>query len=343
MKNIYFYTTTAIIVMVALFLFSCKEKKANHDKRIPVEVYTIKNDSTAEKRNYTGIVEESTASMLSFQVPGNIDFVYVRENQIAIKGQQLASIDKHILQNNYDATMSVLLQAEDAYKRMKLLYENSSLPEIKWIETQTALQQAKTMEAIARENLQNSVLTAPFTGMITSRIAEPGMNVSPGMPLFRITNMDSIKIKVAIPENEIAQMHVMQSCEVQIPALFNNKIFQGHIAEKGIIANPLSHTYEVKIILKGKPKELLPGMICNVDIIKSTLRPRIILPTTAIQLDGTDHFVWGVKDSVATKMKVSTEKLYGEGIMIENGLKEGDMIIINGYHKVSNGTKVEIK
>ena len=59
-----------------------------------------------------------------------------------------------------------LVQAQDAYDRMKTLYENKSLPEIKWVEVQSKLQQAQSMESIARKNLEDASLYAPFDGVI---------------------------------------------------------------------------------------------------------------------------------------------------------------------------------
>lgn len=341
MKHIFFITN--LVLLGILLIMGCKETSPIQDKRVPVEIHRIKIDSTVYKQGYTGVAEEWKTSILSFHVPGNIEFVNVKDNQKVTKGQILSSINKRILQDNYDAALSTLGQTEDAYKRMELLYKNNSLPEIKWVETQTALQQARSMASIAKENLQNVVLVAPFSGIITSRTAETGMTVSAGTPLFRLTNTDSIKIKISVPENEIAKIQIGQRCELRVPALGNDVFLTGSIAEKGIIANPLSHTYEAKICLNENINALLPGMICHVDVLSNKPYPRIVLPATAIQLDGSHTYVWIVKDDAASRVEVNIGQLYEKGVIINQGLKEGDLVIVNGYQKVSNGMKVKIK
>lgn len=340
MKCIYLISIF-IIAGISLFV-SCKEVSLNQEKRVPVEVCEVKVDSSVSKQGYTGIVEERRASMLSFQVPGNVEFVNVRENQKVVKGQILAGVNKQILQDSYDAALSTLRQAEDAYNRMELLYESNSLPEIKWVETQTALQQARSVASIAKENLQNSVLVAPFSGIITNRMVETGMIVSAGTPLFRLTDTDSMKIKVSVSENEISKIRIGQKCEIHVSAL-NDGTFTGTVAEKGIIANPLSRTYEIMISLHEKIDGLLPGMICHVDILSDEFYPQILLPASVIQLDGVRTYVWIVEDDVAIRKEINIGKLYRNGVMVENGLKEGDRVIVNGYQKISNGTKVEVR
>lgn len=330
-----------IFIIAGILLFvSCNETPSNQEGDVPVEIYTVRVDSAAFKQGYTGVVEEQRASMLSFQVSGNVEFVNVRENQKVVKGEVLAGINKQILQDSYNAALSTLKQAEDTYIRMESLYKSRSLPEIKWVETQTALQQARSIASIAKENLQNAILTAPFSGIITSQMAEAGMIVSAGMPLFRLTDVDSVKIKISVPENEISEIRIGQKCEFHVSAL-NNRNFVGTITEKGIVANPLSHTYEILISLHKKIDGLLPGMICHVDILDDNLYPQILLPVSVIQLNGNHTYVWIVKNGIATREEISIGKLHKDGVIVERGLKEGDQVIVNGYQKISNGTRVE--
>lgn len=101
------------------------------------------------------------------------------------KGQLIATVDPFSMQSSYDAAKASLAQAEDAYRRMKELYDKGSLPEIKWVEVQSKLQQAKSMEEVARKNLDDCKLYAPFSGIISEKMAEVGQNI---MPAYRWSN-----------------------------------------------------------------------------------------------------------------------------------------------------------
>lgn len=335
-----------VIILFSLLVISCSGKDENSaiEKVIPVKILDVCTSSIGHQQNYVGTVEETFSSPLSFEVAGNVSNINVREGQKVHKDQLIASLNKAILQNNYDAAQSTRKQAEDAYNRMKVLYESNSLPEIKWIEVQTSLQQAKSMERIALKNLNDCNLYAPFTGIIAERNIETGTNVMPGMPAFKLVTIDKVKIKIAVPEKEVSNTRLEQMANIRIAAL-NNKQVQGKISEKNVIANPLSHTYEVKISLDNPNGDLMPGMVCNVNInTDETTEEKIIVPANAVQVSHTgENFVWAVINGRASRKIVWTGEITDEGVVINLGINVGDQIIIEGNQKVSEGMKVIVR
>ena len=165
---------------------------------------------------------------------------------------------------------------------MKELYEKGSLPEIKWIETQSKLQQAQSMEEIARKNLEDCNLYAPFNGVIAEKTAESGQNTMPGMPVVKLVAVNQLKVKVAVPETEIASISLSQPAQIEVPAL-NGQTFQGTVIEKGIVANPLSRSYDVKIRINETDKELMPGMVTEVSLTNTEENSQFILPAHLVQ------------------------------------------------------------
>lgn len=335
-----------VIIFFSLLMISCSGKDENStvEKEIPVKIFDVSTSSIGHHQNYVGTVEETFSSSLSFEVAGNVSNINVREGQKVHKGQLIASLNKSTLQNNYDAALSTLKQAEDAYNRMKVLYESNSLPEIKWIEVQTSLQQAKSMESIARKNLNDCSLYAPFAGVIAERNIEAGTNVMPGMPAFKLVTIDKVKIKIAVPEKEISNTRLGQMANIKVAAL-NNKQVQGKVSEKNVTANPLSHTYEVKIALDNTTGDLMPGMVCNVNInTEDSVEDKIIVPANAVQVSHTgENFVWAVIKGRASRKVIRTGEITDNGVVIVSGINTGEQIIIEGNQKVSEGIKTVIR
>lgn len=209
MKNKWIMSLCFIALLVG-----CKQVE-HKESEILVNAEAVVSIATSSVNNYTGIVEPFYSSMISFRVIGNIQQIYCDENEYVKKGQLLASLDKTILQNSYDAALSTLKQVEDSHKRLSVLNENNSLPEVKWIEAQTSLQNAQYMVNIAKDNLDNSNLYAPFDGVIAKRIAENGTNVIPGTPVFNLINIEKVKVKVPIPENEISNIKIGQKSKIK--------------------------------------------------------------------------------------------------------------------------------
>lgn len=334
------------IIFLSVLMMGCSAKDANSavDKVIPVKILDVHTSGIEYQQNYVGTVEETFSSSLSFEVAGNVSNIYVREGQKVHKGQLIASLNKATLQSNYDAALSTMKQAEDAYNRMKVLYENNSLPEIKWIEIQTSLQQAKSMESIARKSLADCNLHAPFEGVISERNIETGTNVMPGIPAFKLVAIDKVKVKIAVPEKEISNTRLGQMANIRVAAL-QNKLVTGKITEKNITANPLSHTYEVKIALDNPDGDLMPGMVCNVNInTEKETKEKIVVPANAIQVSHTgENFVWTTIHGRASRKIVATGEIIDSGVVITSGINVGEQIIVEGNQKVSEGMKIVIR
>ena len=193
-------------------------------------------------------MEEENGTAVSFPTGGTIRSIDVVVGQRVGAGQVLATVDPTSVQSSYEAAKATLEQAKDAYARMKQLYDKGSLPEIQWVEVQSKLQQAESMERIARKNLDDCAIRAPFGGVISAKEMEVGQQAAPGMPVVRVVKIDRVKVKIAVPEAEIADMKVGRKAEIRVAAL-GDKAFEGHVVEKGVAADPLSHAYEVKLLV----------------------------------------------------------------------------------------------
>ncbi|MEI3791250.1 MULTISPECIES: efflux RND transporter periplasmic adaptor subunit [unclassified Chryseobacterium] len=334
------------ILTVSAFLFSC-EKKTEQSSISPAKVKTkiIHYDNLSTQQEYIGTVESENTLEVSFLVLGTVEYMYLNEGQRVSKGQLLASLNTSSLKSAHNLTLASLRQAEDAYRRLSTMYKSESLPEIKLIEIKTQLEQAKANEAIARKNLNDGNLYAPQSGVISRRLVEPGSNVIPGSAVYQIMDISSIKVKAAIPENEISKINRGTSCNVKIAAL-NDESFQGTVIEKGVSANPISHTYDVKIKIDNSSGKIMPGMVSKVYLNSSGNNEKhIVVPLKSIQVDHTGkRFVWvRSKENKAQYKAVIMGKLYGNNVEIVYGLNEGTEIITEGYQNISNGAQVITK
>jgi RND family efflux transporter MFP subunit len=311
-------------------------------KIIPVKVLTVGLSDKSDSRSYVGTVEESSAVSLSFSSLGTVEEVFVSEGQRVQKGQLLAALNSISAQSSLNAAQSTLNRAQDAYDRMVKLHDNGSLPDIKLEEVKSGLQQAKSMAEIAGKNLNDCKLYAPRSGIIASRSVESGANVMPGITAFKLVMVDNVLVKISIPENEISDIARGQAARVEVHAL-PQKSFAGKIELKGIAANAISHTYDVKIGISNPQAELMPGMACKVYLQSSETAPAIVVPNRTVQVshDG-KHFVWLAENGFARRKFITVGKLNANGVAVASGLSAGDRLIAEGYVKVSEGMKIKI-
>ena len=331
-----------IVISAIVLLAGCTghTETVKTERVIPVKIMSVNSSATTTEQNYVGTAEESFAISLSFSLVGTVEQVAVSEGQKVGKGQLLASLNSATAQNAYVVANATLLQAQDAYDRIKSLHDKGSVTDIQFVEVQTGLEQAIAMEAIALKSLEDTKLVAPFAGVIAKRSVEEGINVMPGLSVFKLVSIDEIDVKVPIPENEIASIKTGQSATVTVPAL-GNREYRGNVHQKGVEANPVSRTYNIQIRLKNPLLELMPGMVCKAFLTQDDTEQRIVIPNKSVQIapDG-KRFVWLSESNIAKRRFITTGVLTDFGVTVVSGLADGDRLITEGYNKVSEGMTV---
>lgn len=338
-------TYCVAMVFVSLLMAGChsgqEKQNTTADSQVKVKTMQVSASAAGNGKHYSGTVEESNETALSFPVMGTVREIQVHPGERVSRGQLIATIDPASMQSAYEAARAALDQAEDAYQRMKELYDKGSLAEIKWIEVQSKLQQAKAMEEISKKNLDDTKLLAPYGGVISEKLVEVGQNVAPGIPVARLVAVNQLKVKISVPESEIAQITLKTPVRVQVPAM-DEQWMEGTVCEKGIVANSLSRSYEVKIALAdSRSGNLMPGMVADVVMDDAAAARTFVIPAYIVQLDEHNNtFVWLCKDGKARKQVVTVGNYMPDGVIILTGLNEGDEIITEGRQKVCEGTPV---
>lgn len=338
-----------VVIVFCLFLSACNNKKeANRQEEvIPVKVTEVIVSRTADEKNYVGTVEEKTAISLSFLTMGTVEEVFVQEGETVQKGELLATLNTVTAQNANKLALSKLHQAQDAYNRLKKVYDNGSLADIKMVEVESGLEQAKSMVATTKKNLEDCRLTAPRNGIIANRKIEPGMNIMPNIEAFTLVSMEKVYVKISVPENEISKINEGQSASITVSAL-GDSVYRGKVVLKGVVADVISHTYDVKIEVANPKAKLMPGMVCWVKIQVSDNQnvssSKIIVTNRCIHISSDNrHFVWLAYEGIAKRQFIEIGGFSNNGIVVVNGLCQGMKIISDGYLKISEGCKISIE
>ena len=334
------------LALTAVMLSACNaenNKGQAADEAVRVEVTRVKAATADRTSRYSGTVEEENGSLLSFAVGGTVSRVLVDEGDRVGKGQLIATLDTEQLTHNHTSAQAALAQAGDTDRRREERHGKGRLPEIRWVEAQTALQRARASEQMARKQLADCRLYAPFSGVISKKFAEKGQNVGAGTQIAKLVAVGRMKVKISVPESEMAQISVGQKADVTIEAI-GGASMQATVTEKGVAADPLSRSYDVKLSLPKADRKLLPGMVADVALRGGNTSMACILPAHIVQIDERNNeFVWLAVGGKAVKRIVTVGGFTADGVTVTGGLADGDMVITAGAQKVSEGMRVEIK
>jgi membrane fusion protein (multidrug efflux system) len=335
----------AIMLLVMGILTSCKKSGLSEKKdgQVKVKIEAVKT-ITGNQNYYVGTVEETVSIPLSFMTTGMVEKVFVIEGQKVKKGQLLALLSTESAEDAYQIVLAKEKQAKDAYDRLVEVYNKGSLPEIKLIEVETALSQAQAAARIAKKNLEDCKITAPVDGYIGNRSIEPGTNVIPGNTVITVVKIDKVYTAISVPEKEIFNIQIGQQAEITVAALDGEK-YTGEIVEKGVIANPISHTYNVKILLNNEGFKLMPGMVSQVFLKNDNTTSSLAIAPQAVQEMGNGQkfvFLASSNSTKVTRRMVQTGGIKEGGIVVTNGLQIGDSVVVEGYQKIDENTNILI-
>jgi len=332
-----------LVLLTILMVCSCGNKKESGAKA-PMRVKTVVVSAAFadDAQTYVGIVEEREGTAVSFTGMGVVKRVLVNEGQAVSRGQLIAEMDDTQARNLLSGAEAAMTQANDALERYKMLHDAGSLPEVHWVEIQSKVAQAKSQLEVAKKNLADCRLTAPVSGIIGKKLVGAGETALPSQAVVTILDISSVKVKVSIPEAEINDITASTPSSIAVEAA--QETVRGGRIEKGIQADALTHTYDVRINVENGNRKLLPGMVASVKFIAEGSQSVTgkSLPVTAVQkaADGS-LFVWTVTaDSTAHRANVTIGANHGNHVAITDGLNMGQRIVTEGYQKLSEGIRV---
>ena len=271
-------------LMVLVLLFSACSKKKESEPKAPTLVKTelVTAGGSMGEQSYVGIVEENEATAVSFTGMGVVKRVLVREGQAVGRGQLLAVMDDSQARNVLAGAEAQMAQAEDALQRYGMLHDAGSLPEAQWVEIQSKVAQARSQLAVARKNLADCQLKAPVSGIIGRQQVKAGETAMPSQAVVTIMDVTRVKVRVSVPEAEMNAITPHTPSMVIVEAA-GKKLSGGRI-EKGVVADPMTHTYDIRISVPNADRKLLPGMVAEVRM--RTQKATTPKPTPALPRGG---------------------------------------------------------
>ena len=336
------FLVVAVCVALLFAYSSCKHKATVQETApIPVDVMVVDSVLGGLTRTYVGGVEENLSVALSFPAGGRVERVCVHEGDFVHAGQLVAVVNSANAQNAYNSAKASLDQAEDACRRLKKVYDQGSLAEVKWVEMQTALEKARSLEQIAKKQLDECRLTAPVSGVVGTCNAKVGGSLLPGEPAVVLLDMGQVSVSFSVPESEISSVTVGKEAYVYVPAL-DNRLLTGKITDRSMTASRVSHSYDVKIAFPNKDKSLLPGMVCKV-LLDQPGGAGFIVPAKCVQTRPEGLSVWVVENGKAQRRPITSSEFAANGILVSSGLNPGDTLITAGMQKLYSGAEITIE
>ncbi len=345
---------TTVLASLLAMLEACSEPPPPQvDVVRPVKIQAIESAGTGLNRNMPGTIAAVQNADMAFQVPGRIIEFMVAEGQEVTAGTELARIDPRDYQANFDQAQAAFDRAQGELERAERIFrQDSGAISTSAIEAnREAVQVAEANFRQAEKALEDTVLRAPFAGLVARRRVTDFETVQALQPVLTLQDLSVLEIEVAVPERDIVLSGRRLSAEeaterfrtvVRISSI-PDRDFPARVSEFATTADPGTRTFSVSMQF-DTPTDLniLPGMTARV-FYSDINQIAITLPSHATFSDATGNAnVWLLNpDSMTVSPRqVTLGPLIEDQVQILAGLTPGDEVAVSGVSQLRDGMEV---
>ena len=323
-------------------IISALNKLDSSKKRVFVTVMSVKTSKIKNKISLQSIIKTNQNIVLQPEFTGPISNIKVVEGQSVNKGDVLMIVDDGGLEQSVEFQKEQLKLSKTIFERQSRLWADKIGSEIEYLEAKTAFKTQKSRYSQLNEQLQKSVITAPFDGEIDDIFIELGELVTPGQsPLLRLISTSEMYLEAEVPEKYLKSVSVGTPVEIEIPVL--NKKINTKVSFIGKHINTVNRTFRVVVKIK-KTDSLSPNLISTLHIFDYINNNALIIPTNIISenSDGSEYVYSVNNNNTAQKIFIKTGNEENGYVEVIEGLKENDIIINEGARLVKEGQAVQI-
>ena len=314
---------------------------------VNVEIQPLAVTDFTQIVQVTGTVRANRDVTVSAEEAGVVREVLAEEGAAVAAGDPLIRIDDSILRSQVaEAEARAALAGETWERRRRLFEEDRVGSELAYLEARYQAEQASAGLAALRERLARTTVTAPIPGILERREVEIGVMVSPGAPVARIVEIDPVRVTGGVPERFAAEVKPGSEAVVRFDVLAG-ETYGGRVGYVGATVNPRNRTFEAELRLPNPGLAIKPEMVANIEILTGTIPGAIVVPQESLVRaeEGFVAFVVG-RDPAAGEVAELREVTIGPAqrdlVVIEEGLRPGDRLIVLGQNLVVGGDRVRV-
>jgi RND family efflux transporter MFP subunit len=368
MKN---FGTLGAIALIAGAAIGCKSGDSAH----PAVIETAQAQIVESKQMEVPVTLEATGTLrahetatLSAQVMGRVEQVLVHEGDSVRAGQTLVVLDDSTLKSGFEQADAAVTAQEkqQAAAESNAELAASTLARYKQLQSQKSVspqemdevtrraeaaqaqldamraqtQAMKAQQASARAMLGYTRIVAPFSGVVTGRMVDPGALASPGVPLLQIDSAGPLELDATVAESAIASVRLGMKIDVSIDGAASDPT--GTVAEIVPAADASSHSFLIKISLPPA-QDLRAGMYATAEIPTGT-KQAVVAPRSALVIRGSLACAYVLdSNNVAQLRYLTLGAAHGNQVEILSGISGGEQLVDNPADRDLAGKRIEVQ
>ena len=304
----------------------------------PLVTVPVVYESAPRERIWDGTVEAVNQATVSAQTSGRVAEIYYDIDDFVEAGAPIMRFTDTQQRAAFQQAQAALheagaRQSESAseFNRIAAMFENDTVPRARFeqaranYEAATArADAARSGVAAAQEQLEHTVVRAPYAGIVSQRHVEVGELVSPGQPLMSGLSLESLRVNVDVPQSMIDPIRQIGRAYAYV----GDVRIAGETLTFSPIADPAANTFRVRVDLPAGSATLYPGMFVKIGFVIGETQ-RLLIPAASVVRRSEVTAVYVVDDGRVNLRQVRLGRRYDDRIEILAGLEVGEAVSID--------------
>ncbi len=345
MRSSYFLLPLALIIAGAFTFSSLSEAKRADSKdrpvrTVPVVTGLVEQHELSQALSLIGKLDAEQSVFIAPQITGKIKSVQVNTEQEIAQGQILVQLDDAKAQASLAEAAAYLADEKRKLKEFQKLIDQNAITKTEIDAQKASVDMAAARLAAAQADLDYHYLSAPFAGTAGLIDFSQGKMVSAGTELLTLDDLSSMRLDLQVPENYLSQLSIGMSVVAKSRA-WPKQEFVGKVIAIDSRVNQDTLNLRVRVQFSNPKHQLKPGMLMSATMLFPSVSEPVI-PVQALEYSGTNRFVYVIDaDNIAKRTKVTLGARINDEVLITDGIKIGDKVVVQGLVNMRDGLRVD--
>ncbi len=361
-----------ILLIIAAGLYFLLRPKTKEAPLPIVEVETVTTTDVNIYGDYVGRIRAQQFVEVHARVEGYLEKMCFKEGSYIKKGQTLFVIDPKLYEAHVNKARAQLNKAQAQARkakhdldRIKPLYEQNAASQLDLDNATAAYESAMAEVTVSKADLTQAEITlgytrvtSPISGYISERVADIGTLVGPSggkSLLATVVKSDTVRVDFSMTALDYLRGKDRNvNLGSEDPSRKWNSFVTITLADgseyphKGLVdfadpqVDPKTGTFSVRAEMPNPDRSLLPGEVTKVRVLLDVREKAVQVPTKALVIEKNGAYIYVVRpDKVVEKRFIETGPEVGNSTIVERGLAKGEKIVVEGFHKLNHGMKVD--
>lgn len=334
----------ATVSLLCISGMGCSKSGPRGPGGMPVHVVGFRavEQPLEERIAVIGTMAANESVDIKSELDGVIEEVGFQEGQRVDAGAVLFRIDRRKLEASLDEAEANLKLAETTLGRYAALAETRAVSQQEVDQARTAFEARQAAVELIHVQLQEATVTAPFAGTTGARLVSIGQYVTRGQSLTSLVDTDPMKVELSVSERFLGQLAEEQELDLHVAA-YPEERFRGTVYFLDPTVDLGTRTVLVKAHLPNPDGRLRAGMFANLDLILQVRERAVVIPESALLLEGDRASVFVVEGGKAQPRPVTPGLRVAGALEIREGLAAGALVVIEGTQKLAPGAPVQAR